>query len=160
MAALIVLPTLRKSQVRKARGNGLFLKNMLKIDANILLRYLLNDHAELSPKAKEILDQHTVEVPIEVLCEAVYVLNGHYSIDRQSVTKELIRFFEQTQCLLPHRKAVLQGLEYFGKTNLDFVDCVLAGYSEIEKDEIFTFDHKLKKLIMEILNRLPLNYLG
>ena len=120
---------------------------MQKVDANIILRYILNDHDELSLKAREIIEQHIVEVPVEVLCEAVYVLTGHYKIDRQSVSTELKHFFEKTSCTLPHQDAVLQGLEYYGKTTLDFVDCVLAGYAKIEKDEIHTFDNKLQKLI-------------
>ena len=33
---------------------------MSVVDANIILRYLLDDHAELSPKAAEILEQKTV----------------------------------------------------------------------------------------------------
>jgi predicted nucleic acid-binding protein len=96
-------------------GNELFWKNMLKIDANILLRYLLDDHAEFSFKAREIIDKHTVEVPIEVLCEVIYVLTGHYSIDRQNVSTELIHFFDQTQCILSHRGAVLRGLQHLEK---------------------------------------------
>jgi len=123
---------------------------MQKIDANIVLRYLMNDHTENSPKAKEIIEQNIVEIPIEVLCEVVYVLTGHYKIDRQKVSFELIRFFELTNCILPHRKSVLKGLEYFGKSNLDFVDCILAGYVDVDKDEVFTFDNKLKKLIEQI----------
>jgi predicted nucleic-acid-binding protein len=123
---------------------------MKKIDANVLLRYVLNDHAELSAKAREIIDQHIVDVPIEALCEVVYVLAGHYHIDRQSISTELTRFFEKTRCTLSHREAVVRGLEYFGGKNLDFVDCVLAGYAEVENDEIYTFDTKLQKLISEI----------
>ena len=138
--------------MKKRHGLKPFLKNMQKIDANIVLRYIMNDHGELSPKAKEIIEQHTVEVPIEVLCEVVYVLTGYYKIDRQNVSTELKRFFDLTQCSLSHREAVLQALDYFGKNNLDFVDCVLAGYAEIEKDEIFTFDEKLKKLIRRLLS--------
>ena len=122
---------------------------MQKIDANILLRYVLNDHTELSPKAKVIIVQHIVEIPIEVLCEVVYVLNRHYAIDRQSVSAELIGFFQQTNCIISHREAVLQSLEFFGNASLDFVDCILAAYSVIEKDEVFTFDDKLKKLIIK-----------
>jgi len=123
---------------------------MQKIDANIVLRYILNDHGKLSPRAKEIIDKNIVEVPIEVLCEVIYVLTGYYKIDRQNVVKELKRFFEQTQCSLPHQEAILKALEYFGKNNLDFVDCILAGYAEVEKDKIYTFDKKLKKLINKI----------
>jgi predicted nucleic acid-binding protein len=37
---------------------------MQKIDANIILRYILNDHPDLSSRAREIIDQHIVEVPI------------------------------------------------------------------------------------------------
>jgi len=118
---------------------------MKKIDANVVLRYVLNDDHELSSKAKEIIDQNIVEVPIEVLCEVVYVLAGYYGIDRKSISLELQRFFEQTKCTLFHREAILRGLEYFGQKSLDFVDCILAGYAEAEKDEIYTFDDKLKK---------------
>ena len=120
---------------------------MQKIDANIILRYVLNDHDELSPKAKEIIDKNIIEVPVEVLCEVVYVLTGHYKIDRQNVSNKLKSFFIQTQCALPHQRAIFQALDYFAKNALDFVDCILAGYAKIEKDEIFTFDDKLQKLI-------------
>ena len=120
------------------------------IDANIMLRYIMNDHAELSPKSKELIEQNIVEVPVEVLCEVVYVLTEYYKVDRQNVGIELKRFFELTQCTLTHRDAILRGLEYFIKHNLDFVDCVLAGYADVDKDEIFTFDDKLKKLLEQI----------
>jgi predicted nucleic-acid-binding protein len=123
---------------------------MQKIDANIVLRYVLNDHAELSSKAKEIIDQNIVELPIEVLCEVIFVLTGHYGINRQNVSSKLMHFFDQTNCVLSNRKVVLRSLEYFGQKSFDFVDCILAGYADVEKDEIFTFDEKLQKLIQEI----------
>jgi predicted nucleic-acid-binding protein len=58
-----------------------------------MLRYVLNDNEELSPKAKEIIDNNTVEVPIEVLCEVIYVLSGHYGTGRQDISAGLLRFF-------------------------------------------------------------------
>ncbi|MCL2186505.1 MAG: PIN domain-containing protein [Treponema sp.] len=106
---------------------------MKKIDANIVLRYLMNDHEENSSKAKEIIELNIVEIPIEVLCEVVYVLKDFYKINRQDISTELSRFFELTNCLLSHREAVLKGLDYFGKYSLDFVDCILAGYADVEK---------------------------
>jgi len=30
------------------------------------------------------------------------------------------------------------------------VDCILAGYAEVENDEIITFDDKLKKMLAKI----------
>jgi predicted nucleic-acid-binding protein len=120
------------------------------VDANIVLRYVLEDHEELSPKAKEIIDTYMVTVPLEVLCEAVFVLKGHYELERMSISEGLTTFFEKTKVILPHREAVLKGFEYYGKTTLDFVDCVLAGYYEIEKAEVHTFDGKLERLIDRI----------
>jgi predicted nucleic-acid-binding protein len=126
---------------------------MQKVDANIVLRYVLDDHAGLSPKAKEIIDNHIVEVPVEILCEVVYVLNGYYEVDRTAISIKLKEFFEKTSCILSHREAILKGLEYFGQTSLDFADCILAGYAEIEGDVISTFDNKLQNFITQITNR-------
>jgi len=89
LVALIVLLILLKFPVKKGLGNELLKRIMTKIDANVVLRYVLNDHPELSSKAREIIDQNMVEVPIEVLCEVVYVLAGYYNIDRKSISIEL-----------------------------------------------------------------------
>jgi predicted nucleic acid-binding protein len=70
---------------------------MQKIDANVLLRYVLNDHAELSQSAREMIDQQIVEVPIEVLSEVVYVLTGYYAIARQAVCAELKNYESSLQ---------------------------------------------------------------
>ena len=59
-------------------------------------------------------------------------------------------FYGNTNCILPHREAVIRGIEYFGDKNLDFVDCVLAGYYEVENITIHTFDAKLEKLLTVI----------
>jgi len=42
---------------------------MTIIDANIVLRYVLDDHQELSPKAADILEHQIVILPIEAACE-------------------------------------------------------------------------------------------
>jgi predicted nucleic-acid-binding protein len=120
---------------------------MTVIDANIVLRYLLGDDEELSEKAKQIIDHSVVEVPIEVLCEVVFVLSGVYRVARQDIGIEVRGFFEKTNCVLPHREAVLKGLDLFAAKNLDFVDCILAGYNYIEDAAVHTFDKQLQKLL-------------
>jgi predicted nucleic-acid-binding protein len=120
---------------------------MLCIDANVILRYILGDHAELSLKAKNIINDNIVETPIEVLCEVVFVLTRIYSIARKDIADTLLDFYENTNCILPHREAIIKGIEYFGNQNLDFVDCILAGYCEMENTNVQTFDKKLEKLL-------------
>jgi len=125
-------------------------KNMPYIDANIILRYILDDHTELSPKAKIIIGENAVETPIEVLCEVVYVLARVYKINRKDIADTLLDFYSNTNCSLPHKEAIIKAIEYYGVKNLDFVDCILAGYLEIENTSIYTFDEKLEKLLLSI----------
>ena len=84
------------------------------IDANIILRYILDDHAELSPKAKKLIDENIVETPIETICEVVFVLSRTYGIARKDIADTLLDFYENTNCILLHREAVIRGIEYFG----------------------------------------------
>ncbi|WP_200249274.1 hypothetical protein [Lamprobacter modestohalophilus] len=62
---------------------------MSLVDANVVLRYLLEDHAELSPRAAEILEQQQFTLPIEVACEVVYVLQKVYSVERDTISQRL-----------------------------------------------------------------------
>jgi predicted nucleic-acid-binding protein len=119
------------------------------VDANIILRCLLNDNKELAEKAREIIKFNIVEIPIEVLSEVVYVLSKTYMIDRKEIKVEIKNFFDNIICTIPHRNAVFNGLEIFAETKLDFVDCILIGYKNFENAEVFTFDKKLKKLLGE-----------
>lgn len=122
------------------------------VDANVVLRYILDDHEELSAQAKTIIDNHTVEVPVEVLAEVVYVLTGVYHVNRQEITGGLIQFFNNTGCVLPHRNIVYKAFEFYGKSSLDFVDCILAAYNAVENAQVFTFDKPLNKLLDRLAN--------
>jgi len=117
------------------------------IDANILLRYLLSDHDELSPKAEEIIDNNNIHLPIEVLCEVVYVLEKVYKVDRTEISMELTDIINDLAMTVPSKDAVLTGLNIYGTDKHDLVDCILVGYYEIENAKIHTFDDKLKKII-------------
>jgi predicted nucleic-acid-binding protein len=117
------------------------------IDANIILRYILNDHAELSLKAKQLIGENVVETPVEALCEVVFVLTRVYGINRKDISETLLDFYGNTNCILSHREAIIKGIKYFGENNLAFVDCILAGYYEAENITIHTFDKKLEKFL-------------
>jgi predicted nucleic-acid-binding protein len=126
-------------------------QNMRIVDANVILRYLLEDNEELSLKAAHIIDSNQIDIPIEVLCEVVYVLEKVYKVKRDDICSELITFLNVTDTTLPHHEAVLSGLRHYAAEKLDFVDCILAGYSETENAEIYTFDKDLRKLIDQFM---------
>jgi predicted nucleic-acid-binding protein len=119
------------------------------IDANVILRYLLDDDTELSEKAREIIDNNVIDVPIEVLCEVVYVLFSVYKVSRSDICDRLQGFINDTLCILPHKEVVMEGLEFYKSKNIDFVDCLLAAYHYMENFKIHTFDKKLKRLLLD-----------
>jgi len=53
---------------------------MIIVDANIVLRYLLNDTENLSEKAADILENNNVFLLNEVIAEIVYVLEKVYKV--------------------------------------------------------------------------------
>jgi len=117
------------------------------VDANIILRYLLSDNEELSALAEQIIDNNSIYLPIEVLCEVVYVLEKVYNVDKSEITTELTGFLNDIDVTVPSKETVLVGLRNYGTENLDFVDCILAGYSEVNRATIHSFDKKLNNLI-------------
>ena len=117
------------------------------VDANVVLRYLLEDDENLAAQAAKIIDAGIFELPIEVLCEIVFVLEKVYKAARLDIANQLSDFINNEDINIPHRKAVLSGLIHYSSGKLDFVDCLLAGYAGEENAEICSFDKALRKFI-------------
>ncbi|GAK55576.1 hypothetical protein U27_02410 [Candidatus Vecturithrix granuli] len=98
---------------------------MLLVDANIVLRYVLNDHPQLSQRAADILEQQTVVVPIEVACEVVYVLQKVYHISRQEIHGKLSDLVIESLITLEKPDLFQQALHAYSTTSLDIVDAYL-----------------------------------
>jgi predicted nucleic-acid-binding protein len=122
-------------------------RNTLIADANVILRYLLNDHEVLSAQAAEILENHAVRIPIAVACEVVFVLQKVYKIEREKIRSILKEFVEENPIFVERIDLFLMALKKYQETKLDFVDCLLWAYAEIDQEVIFTFDQKLEKYI-------------
>ena len=118
---------------------------MVMFDANMVLRYLLNDNAEMASVAEQYLEVRRVAVTIEVIAEVVYVLHGVYSMPRDRIVDAIKAFLELVNC--SEMDVLNCALDTYGERNLDFIDCVLYGYHLIKGVEIATFDKKLLKLI-------------
>jgi len=58
-------------------------------DANIVLRYLLNDIEDQSEKAAELLENNEVFIPNEVIAEIVYVLEKVYRLENAEISSAL-----------------------------------------------------------------------
>jgi predicted nucleic-acid-binding protein len=112
------------------------------LDANAILRYLLDDDAEMAARTRSALSYGAFLLP-EVLAEVVYVLSGVYAVPRKELAEKTIPFLSEIQSA--QHDVLQRALEHFGATTLDFVDCLLLAYHEICGDSVMTFDKKLNK---------------
>jgi predicted nucleic-acid-binding protein len=114
-------------------------------DTNVILRYILQDNKEMADKVESWIQRATYLIPIEVIAEVVYVLNKVYRVDRRKIERELTITINEKNAVIPHRKVVLEALQVYAQTKLDFVDCLLIGYAKMEGHQIISFDKKLNK---------------
>ena len=110
---------------------------MVVLDANVILRYLLNDNEAMAKEAESIIKTEVTMVPIEVIAEVVYVLKGVYSVDRVKIRDALMEFLSEVT--VAEKEVIQIGLEAYVENNLDFVDCILYAYSCVKKYDITFF---------------------
>ncbi len=132
----------------------LWQNNMVIIDANIVLRYILNDHPELSSQAANIIERQSVLLPIEAACEVVYVLQKVYHVERKQIDFFLRELIVNNFVVVEKRKFFLAALEYYGNTRLDFVDTLLLAYAVIGQQRVLTFDKELVKYMQRELSEV------
>jgi predicted nucleic-acid-binding protein len=117
---------------------------MTRIDANVILRFLLADNEEMFKISKEIMHEN-IYISNEVLAEVIYVLEKFYKFKRGIIFDKLYKLIGLKNIFNYDKQFLLKALEIYGTSNLDFVDCLLCAFSEI--DDIVTFDKKLLKCI-------------
>jgi predicted nucleic-acid-binding protein len=127
---------------------------MPTIDANVVLRYLLDDDGISAQFARSIIEGGEIWLPTEVLCEVVYVLQKVYQIPRDDISRQLKQLVLRANIAISRKPAILDALGFFAASNLDFVDCVLAGYANAG-EQAHTFDKKLARFIAALPRSAP-----
>ena len=120
---------------------------MALVDANIVLRYVLNDHPQLSQQAADILEQQSVIVPVEVVCEVVFVLQKVYRVSRDEIRKKLCDLLDESLISVEKPEVFRQALQAYATTSLDMVDTLLWAYAVVEQQQVLTFDEQLRKYL-------------
>lgn len=117
------------------------------LDANAVLRYLLEDIQEQSDCVAETIEAGA-EVTVEVLAECVYVLSGVYHVSRSDIAESLGILLDEVTCRRKRVAAAALGL--YSGSSFDFVDCVLAAEVAENGRETLTFDKKLQSLFSRV----------
>lgn len=114
------------------------------VDTNVVLRYLLCDNEAQAKIAKDLIEGGACLIP-EVLMETSHVLRTFYAVDRKDISEQLFKVLKRIEFERPD--IMRRATEIYADTRLDFVDCILAAYHELENVEVFTFDKKLNNRI-------------
>jgi len=110
---------------------------------------LLNDDEEQSKLAGQVISDANCIVPVEVITETVFVLSKVYFYDRKAICDEIKDFAKIRKTMLLERDVVCHACDVYANSNLDFVDCLIDGYTKIKGYNAFTFDKKLRKFLGE-----------
>ena len=117
------------------------------VDANVIIRYLLNDVKDLAEKAVEIIENSRVYIPNEVIAEVVYVLEKVYRVDREDISSSLCLLFNYQTIEVSDKTLIFEAFGLYESRKLDFIDTLLYAYFKVTGYEVLTFDEKLSKLL-------------
>lgn len=118
------------------------------IDTNILIRFLTKDNPEKQARATALFQrvekrELTVIVPVLVIAEAVYVLSSPrlYNLPRQVVFGMLDPLVRLPNFKVHNRRTVMQALNLYLATNLDFEDAyIVVSMARAGSNILYSFD--------------------
>jgi predicted nucleic-acid-binding protein len=127
-----------------------FIDKTYLLDTNVILRFLLDDHPQLSKKAGQFMANISAgtiraEIGDAVLAECVYVMDKFYAIPRNEIADALIGVVSLTGISNSNTSKLLDALLKYKSTGFDIVDCLLSAHSSPEKP-VVSFDKDIEQL--------------
>jgi len=128
-------------------------KNIIIVDANIILRYLLRDNEKFYKEAEALFNdafsgKKRILIMHSIIAEVVYVLLKLYKVSRKEIAEVLIELMKIKGVKVQDKEILLNTFEIFKNKNLDFIDCLLCAYSR--KYQIMSFDKEVNKCIKSL----------
>jgi predicted nucleic-acid-binding protein len=133
--------------MNKTLGKRVCKKSMNIVDANLILRYLLQDAVQFLDQARDKIENHSIFIPNEVIAEVVYVLEKVYKVERAHIFDSLQNLLSYGNITTHDKDILIEALKGYSEIKIDFVDSLLLAYSKIGGHTIFTFDKRLNQLL-------------
>jgi predicted nucleic acid-binding protein len=120
------------------------------VDTNLIVRYLVQDnekHAKAAGKLFDACDRGDLVIVVlpAVLAECLFVLESFYEHPRGDISSTLGRLISSPGVEIGEAAIHLDALERYRKTNVHFVDCLLAATAAAEDTPVATFDQDFRK---------------
>jgi predicted nucleic acid-binding protein len=123
------------------------------LDTNVLLRHLLNDHPDYSPRARALFEQiergeRAVHMPDTVIFEAVYTLQRVYHVPRGAIVEAIWPVLQLPHVLVPSKAQYRHVFElYLAHRALSIADCLHAVLAlRSEERAILSFDQAISRV--------------
>jgi predicted nucleic-acid-binding protein len=126
-------------------------KKVSLLDANVLLRFVLGDDASQSPKAHAFMRRlesalELAELEDVVIAETIWVLEKRAKVPRFEIVRTLSDLLAFPGIRYRGKRVGLEALTFFGSTNCDIADCLLAARAKSRRAKVVSFDQDFKKL--------------
>jgi predicted nucleic-acid-binding protein len=120
------------------------------IDTNLVVRYLVQDHekhAKAAGRLFEACDRGDVVIVVlpAVLAECVFVLESFYERARGDIASALGRLISSPGVEIDDASIHLDALGRYARTNVHFVDCLIAATAAAEKMPVASFDQDFRR---------------
>ena len=124
---------------------------MICLDTNIILRFILNNDPNLSPKAKAIIEeiqQGKIQIYLCLLAisEVIFTLERSYHLPKVEIIKTLSILINFPNIKVENQKLIETSFVYYLDKNISFIDAyhiALMGRKKIK--EIYSFDRDFDK---------------
>lgn len=116
------------------------------LDANVVLRYLLNDDPQQSPEAVELIEHAqdgSLYLSAIVLAEITWTLRSHFAVPREEISSAIQRVIARPSIVVD--ATTLDAVVRYANVNVDFVDCALAAAGGATGLPVATFDRDFCK---------------
>lgn len=124
---------------------------MIALDTNVLVRYLIADDEEQSPRARALISKaadrgEPMYVSHLVLCEMAWVLTRVYRLPRAALSEALTGVVRAAQFVVEQPDIASRALRRHQEGRADFADYVIAERAtDAGCENVATFDEELLK---------------
>ena len=121
-------------------------QNSRIIDANIILRFLLNDSPEKAERCSLLLQrvesgEESVFLPDLALADIVWTLEKFYRQPKGKIRELMLPIISLRGMRLTNKSEALKALNFYVEKNLDWTDAFIAASMEVYGSrEIYSYD--------------------
>ena len=123
------------------------------LDADVILRYLTGDPADMAEIATELLEQAELQAGKTLIlaeitvAEVVWVLQRFYKFEKSRIARGLLTFMELPGLQVVFKVKLQQALHIYHTHNVGFGDALLSAQALSEGPAtVYAFDHDYKKI--------------